>query len=294
VDLAVGIDVGSVAVKALAFRPAGGGAFDEGRPLAWLAEASGPHLASQCSDLLRRLLERCGGSGQAVTVCATGYGRNRVEGASLRVSEILANAAGAGWLYRHWAELAQVFGDVPSPPSLTERFRTIVDVGGQDSKVITFDADGTVRDFAMNDRCAAGTGRFLEVMAGVLGADLVRLDAMAQAAPRAAALTSACTVFAESEVISLIAEGTPPEQVAAAVFQSIAEQVGSLADRCGWRPPVLFDGGAAAGRALRAALAGRLGCEPAVPPCAQFTTALGAALLAADRSPGCVRGLRSG
>jgi predicted CoA-substrate-specific enzyme activase len=272
--LTLGIDVGSVAVKLMALR--------DGRPVAWFEEPTRPDMAAQAADALGRLRGKCGAGGQAARGCATGYGRNLVEQAPLRVSEIMANALGAGWLQRHWEGLGAVFGAPPVPASLSGPVRTIVDVGGQDSKVIVFDEGGMIRDFAMNDRCAAGTGRFLEVMARVLKVDLAELDRMALGAQEPARITSACTVFAESEVVSLLSEGASPQAVAAGVYESIADQVAGLAARSGWRPGVLFDGGASRSAALRRALGRRLGQEPAIAPCGQFATALGAALFAAQ------------
>lgn len=271
--VAIGIDVGSVAVKVVSL--------SAGRPLWWFDEPTRPDISRQCAALLEETGTRCQAGRRRPAVCATGYGRKLVGRAGRCVSEIMANAVGAEWLYRHWEGLAEVFGSAPVPQRLAGPFRTIVDVGGQDSKVITFGADGMMGDFAMNDRCAAGTGRFLEVMARVLEVDMKRLDELALRARRAARITSACTVFAESEVVSLLAEGARREEVAAGVFESVAEQVTGLAARCGWQEPVLFDGGPSQSLALRAALARRLGAEPAVPPCGQFATALGAALLAA-------------
>lgn len=270
-NLSVGIDVGSVAVKAMVLA--------DGRPAVWVEEPTRPDICAQCTDLLERLFADCDGRGP---VCATGYGRNLVAGAPARTSEIMANAVGVGWLQRHWGQLEAMFDAPPLPAVLPGRIRTIIDVGGQDSKVISFGAEGVMENFAMNDRCAAGTGRFLEVMARVFEVDLRRLDELAMAAEEPARVTSACTVFAESEVVSLLAEGAPATQVAAGVFDCVAEQVAGLAAQCGWRPPVLFDGGASQSRTLRRALAHRLGAEPVVPPCAQFATALGAALSAAD------------
>ena len=269
--LSVGIDVGSVAVKLVAVR--------DGQPAAWFEEPTRPDMAAQAAAALERLRGMAGGG--PAPACATGYGRNLVEGAPLRVSEIMANALGVGWLQRHWEGLEAVFGAQPAPARLPGPIRTIVDVGGQDSKVIVFDAQGMIRDFAMNDRCAAGTGRFLEVMARVLKVDLPELDRMALSAGEPARISSACTVFAESEVVSLLAEGTAPESVAAGVYESIADQVAGLAARSGWRPAVLFDGGTSRSAALRRALGRRLGGEPAIPPGGQFATALGAALYAA-------------
>jgi len=267
----VGIDVGSVAVKVLVAA--------DNRPVSWLEEPTRPDISAQCEALLA---QACGREGRAAAVCATGYGRNLAAAARAHVSEIMANAVGAAWLWRHWDGLGEIFGEAPVPEMVPARFRTIVDVGGQDSKVITFDEDGLISDFVMNDRCAAGTGRFLEVMARVLEVDLRRLDALAVSANKAARITSACTVFAESEVVSLLAEGVAKEAVAAGVFESVAEQVAGLVAKTGWDSPVLFDGGPSHSRALRAALGRRLGTEPAVPPCGQFAAALGAAILAAE------------
>jgi predicted CoA-substrate-specific enzyme activase len=263
----VGIDVGSVAVKVLESCTDG--------PVRWLCEPTRPGLAAQCSDMLDRFPH-------AGRVCATGYGRHLVARADARVSEIMANAVGAVWLQRHWADLRDTFGAAPSVASAPDAVRTVVDVGGQDSKVIALDPDGTVRDFAMNDRCAAGTGRFLEAMARVLGVALEGLDELALTSGRPARISSACTVFAESEVVSLLGEGVPAGELAAGVFRSVAEQILPLAERCSYRPPVLFDGGAARSGALRAALGRVLEAEVVAPPRPEFTTALGASLLAAE------------
>ncbi len=272
----VGIDVGSAAIKAVAF--------SEDRPVAWLQEVTGADMAAQSARVLKNLLgaPQLGGA-EPQFVCTTGYGRNLIGEADGQVSEILANALGAGWMWRRWERLEQIWGAAPHPPRAPEPFRTIVDIGGQDSKVITFTPDGLVDQFAMNDRCAAGTGRFLEVLAGSLGEDLGRMDALALSAPSSAPMSSTCTVFAQSEVVSLLSEGVSKREVAAGVFQAAAERAAELARQVGWRPPVMFDGGPAHLRALRSALERALGCEVAVPPCAEYTTALGATVFAAAR-----------
>jgi predicted CoA-substrate-specific enzyme activase len=271
---AIGIDVGSAAVKVVALM--------DGRPAAWLEEPTRPAVGAQSRALVAEGRRRAGMDPEAVVpLCATGYGRNLLPDADLRASEIMANAAGAAWLADHWGELERLFGAPPAPDRVGGRFRTILDVGGQDSKVIVLDPDGLIRDFSMNDRCAAGTGRFLEVMARVLELDLAGLDELARRARRTAPITSACTVFAESEVVSLLAEGVAREEVAAGVFASVAASVAALPAGSAWQEPVLFDGGPSRSRALQAALAQRLGIQPAVAPCGQFATALGACLLAA-------------
>jgi predicted CoA-substrate-specific enzyme activase len=275
VELHVGIDAGSVAVKAVALQG--------GRPRVWLSEPTLPDVRAQTADLLLRVL-RAAGTDRPDTLCATGYGRALVQGAGGTVSEIMANALGAGWLWRHWTMLAEVFRTPPHPFEPPGSFRTIIDIGGQDSKVITFTADGLVEQFAMNDRCAAGTGRFLEVMARVLGLDLVTMDELAIGAESPARISATCTVFAESEVVSLLSEGRDKADVAAGIYAAVAERVASLARQVRARGPVLFDGGPSHGRTLRGALERVLGWEVAVPPRGELVTALGAALYGADRA----------
>ena len=273
---AAGIDAGSVAVKAVLMA--------DGRPIAWLREGTRPDIAGQCEDMLRRLPgEAPAGTPEPEAVCATGYGRN-LAGAERTVSEIVTNAAGAGWIWHNWDELAAIFGEPPRPEERPEPPRTIIDIGGQDSKVVTFSEDGMVDDFAMNDRCAAGTGRFLEVMARALETDLEHLDGLALGCSEPASISTACTVFAESEVVSLLGEGVDRERVAAGLFHSVARRVVSLAERIGYRPPVLLDGGPSASRALARALGDELGTEPAVPPRGDLVTAIGAARLAGRES----------
>ena len=271
----VGIDAGSAAVKALAF--------GEGRPLASLKEPTRPDISAQCGGLLRELFAAPELSGEGPhSVCATGYGRRLVADAGISVSEIMAGALGAGWVWRHWEGLERTFGAPPHPPARPEAFRTILDIGGQDSKVITFTAERIVDQFAMNDRCAAGTGRFLEVMARVLEEDLARMDEQALRADSPARISSACTVFAESEVISLLSEGTSKSEVAAGIYRSVAERLVGLVHQVGLKEPVMLAGGPALSKAMRGAIEQALGCEVAVPPCAEFTTALGAAIYAAE------------
>ena len=275
--LSIGIDAGSAAVKAMAL--------GAGRPIAWLAEPTSPDLKAQTASMLADLLADSHVTGRRPeSVCATGFGRSLVDGATDHVSEIMANALGAGWLWRHWDKLAELFQSPAHPSARPERFRTIVDMGGQDSKVITFTGAGLLDQFAMNDRCAAGTGRFLEVMARVLGVDLVTMDELALGALSPAPVSSACTVFAESEVISLLGEGRDKADVAAGIYTSVAQRVASLARQVRAEAPVMFDGGPSHGRALRRALGRALGTEVAVPPSGEYVTALGAALYGAPLS----------
>lgn len=197
---------------------------------------------------------------EVVTVVATGYGRVIVPFATRRVTEITCHARGAVFLF--------------------PETRTVIDVGGQDSKVIRVNAQGEVDDFAMNDKCAAGTGRFLEVMARALETSLEGLSSLAESAPRAAPITSICAVFAESEVVSLLGQGRPREEIALGLCESVAERIAALVHRVGLTPEVMMTGGVAKNRAVVTALSRKLGVEVKVPPEPQIVGALGAALVA--------------
>jgi len=210
------------------------------------------------------LTDRRVASDDVAHTIATGYGRAALPFASESITEITCHARGV----RHY------FPDV----------RSIVDIGGQDSKVIVLAEGGSVVDFAMNDRCAAGTGRFLEMVARILDLDLDQLGEVAPRATRPAEISSMCAVFAESEVIGLLARGTPRQDVLAGVHASIAARIASLAGRLNVQPPAAFTGGVALNPAMVDAVAKALALDLAVPPEPQVTGALGAALLAAKRA----------
>jgi predicted CoA-substrate-specific enzyme activase len=197
---------------------------------------------------------------------ATGYGRERVEGRSHSFTEITCHARGAA---------------AAAPGT-----RLVLDVGGQDCKAIRLDGDGRVIDFAMNDKCAAGTGRFFEVMARALEIDLDELGPLALRAERPRALSSVCTVFAESEVVSLVADEEPPANIAAGLCRAAAERVRALAQRVGLAEPVVASGGGALNVGLMAALQQLLGVPVTVAPEPQLIGALGAALLGRENRNG--------
>jgi predicted CoA-substrate-specific enzyme activase len=193
------------------------------------------------------------------TIYATGYGRNAVTFAHKAVSEITAQAKGVYFLF----------------PGV----QGIIDVGGQDSKVIVVEG-GKVIDFLMNDKCAAGTGKFLEYTAKALEVPITELGRLALASGHPAAITSMCTVFAESEVISLRARGIPKEDIAAGLIGGIAKRVAVMAKRAGLKDHIAFVGGVAKNAGMRAALEKELGLMLFVPPEPQITGALGAAIAA--------------
>ena len=214
-----------------------------------------------------RPLERCqqllaGKSYRRLVV--TGYGRHLVAPAldGGLVSEIGAYARGAGHLYPDCG--------------------TVIDIGGQDSKAIALDESGRVRRFEMNDRCAAGTGRFLEVMAATLELEIGELGGFALTATESVTINSLCTVFAESEVVSLIARGEEASAIAMGLHQAVATRVASMVRRVGVKDKVVFAGGAARNGCLKRLLGDILGVDITVPGQPQLVGALGAALMAGN------------
>jgi predicted CoA-substrate-specific enzyme activase len=255
-----GIDVGSVATKVVLLNENGVSYYLE-RPTGW-----NPRQASH--EAYQELLHRARLDEAAVTaVVATGYGRIVLSFADWTATEITCHARGARYL-------------VPEAS-------LVIDIGGQDSKVIRIAPNGRVLDFVMNDKCAAGTGRFLTVLATALGVEVGELGALGREA-EPAAINSMCTVFAESEVVGLLAEGVPKEQIARGLHEAIARRLASMAKRLGYAPgaPIAFTGGVARNPGVRQALEKRLGVPLVAPELCQFSGALGAALLARERPPG--------
>ena len=193
-------------------------------------------------------------------IVATGYGRNTVEFADKAITEITCHGAGAHFI--------------------DPEVRFIIDVGGQDSKVIRINEAGKVLDFAMNDKCAAGTGRFLEVMARALEANLDEFGEIFKKAQNPAKISSICTVFAESEVISLISKGESRENIIAGIHESVASRISAMARRVGIVEPVMMTGGVAKNEGAVKALENKLGVSIRVSDYAQVNGALGAAMLA--------------
>jgi predicted CoA-substrate-specific enzyme activase len=196
---------------------------------------------------------------------STGYGRRGVESAEHQVDEIYAKAIAAKWLGSPWGPV-----------------RTVIDIGGQDSKVIRLDEAGEMDTFLMNSKCAAGTGRFLEAMARILGIPLEHLGELAMRSEHPVDLSNTCIVMAESEVISLIAQRRDIEDIAAGVHSSVAERVGNMVKQIGVEEVVFFDGGPAKNIGVKAALEEFLGVELYVPKNPQVSAAVGAALVARD------------
>jgi predicted CoA-substrate-specific enzyme activase len=220
-------------------------------------EATDPRIEQQAARLLERAREELGPL-DGVPLIGTGYGRRLLPGAARVLTEISCHARGA----------FAVHG----------RPGTLVDIGGQDSKVVHVGDGGTVEAFQMNDKCAAGTGRFLEVVAARLGLTLDRLSEVALETSEEAPISSTCTVFAESEMVSLLARGTALEPIVRGLHRALVRRVVALVRTLGVRPPVLMSGGVAQSRAVVTLLGEELGQEVAVVEHPQLTGALGAAL----------------
>jgi predicted CoA-substrate-specific enzyme activase len=245
--IAIGIDAGSTTCKAVAVDA-------DGRVVASRVEPASPRVEEQAERLVAELRAE---AGPDAALGATGYGRKRVRGA-LAVTEITCHARGA-------------FARTRQPGVL-------VDVGGQDTKVIHIGPAGQVVDFAMNDKCAAGTGRFLEVILGRLQVPLDGVADHVARATRGVAVSSTCTVFAESEVISLVANGEPLEGIVKGLHQALASRVAALARGAAAGVDVFMSGGVALNPAMVDALRHALGRPVTVIPEPQLVGALGAAL----------------
>jgi len=199
---------------------------------------------------------------QIKKVMATGYSRRNIESAHDSVTEIKAHAAGATF----------------SAPKGVE-IKTVIDIGGQDSKVIILNAEGEIVNFSMNDKCAAGTGRFLESLARVLELDVTNLGTISLESNMPLNINSTCVVFAESEVVSLIVKKEKPEEIVAGIHRSLAKRIAGMARKAGITPEILLTGGGGLNQGIAAALDEELFMDIHVPEHPQLNGAIGAALI---------------
>jgi len=251
--ITVGVDVGSITAKAAVIN-------DDGIA-ATKVILTGYNSKNAGKQVFKGVLANAGiESSQVDCIIATGYGRNSVNFADKAVTEITCHAAGAHYL--------------------NPDIRSIIDIGGQDSKAIVINENGKVIDFAMNDKCAAGTGRFLEVMARALEVNLDEFGNMSLKADNAASISSLCTVFAESEVVSLISKGENRQNIIAGIHESIASRVVAMGNRIGLRDPVMMTGGVAKNIGVVRALEKKINTSISVSENAQVTGAIGAGLIA--------------
>lgn len=251
--LTMGVDVGSTTSKCLILK--------NGMDIAGSAIIQAGTGTSGPVRAVAAALDSAGVSRDMVSaVTATGYGRNTFQGADYIVSELSCHAIGAH------ATFPQV--------------KTVIDIGGQDAKAIRIGAGGRLDNFIMNDKCAAGTGRFLDVMARVLELDVSELAGKDALAADAVNISSTCTVFAESEVISQLANNVDICDLIAGIHNSVAVRTASLVKRLGLAEPVAMTGGVARNAGVVRALKEELGVEISVSPIAQLNGAFGAAIYA--------------
>ncbi|MFO8164666.1 MAG: acyl-CoA dehydratase activase [Thermodesulfobacteriota bacterium] len=249
---ALGIDVGSTTVKIVAV--------DSDGVILWhYIEPAAPRVDRQVNDFLE-MVSRKFGNVSDIPLVATGYGRKLVPMASKQTTEITCHARGVYKQLRHSG--------------------TLVDIGGQDSKVIIISSSGQVEDFTMNDKCAAGTGRFLENTAGRLHVDVDKMGTVALSVQEEAHISSTCTVFAESEIISKIANGVAVEAILKGLHRSLIFRIVAMIRSLGLIPPLILSGGVVKNPAIRYMLSEETGESVILPELPQLMGAYGAALIA--------------
>lgn len=255
--LTLGIDVGSTTSKCVIIK--NGNEILDKSLIPNGTGTSGPERA------IRQILDSTGLKLEDFShILATGYGRSSCKIAQSEMSELSCHAKGACFL----------FSDV----------HTVIDIGGQDAKVLRIGVGGILENFVMNDKCAAGTGRFLDVMARILELNVEDLETIGALSTKKVEISSTCTVFAESEVISQLAQGTDRSDIIDGINRSVANRVAGLAKRVGVVPLVVMNGGVAQNGGVRRALENELGIEIITSPLSQYVGAIGAALYAYEKA----------
>jgi predicted CoA-substrate-specific enzyme activase len=256
--LFAGIDIGSLSTETVMID-------DQGNLVHYNIILTGASAIKAAKASFSKALETMSAKPEDIVfTVGTGYGRNRCEQADATVTEITCHAKGA----------ATIFPEA----------HTIIDIGGQDSKAIRIEQGGAVADFVMNDKCAAGTGRFLEVMARTLEIDLDQMGPISLQSNAETRVSSMCTVFAESEVVSLISEGAEVADIARGIHRAISDRTVSLAERVGVKPQVVMTGGVAKNVGVVDAIEKKIGRKLLIPEEPQIIGALGAAHIARQKS----------
>lgn len=252
--ITVGLDVGSLSTKAVILD-------QENRILSYDIELTSGDSRKAAEEVFDKVLKKAGVSKEDIGyLITTGYGRDNVPFSTRQVTEITCHAMGAYFLF--------------------SETRTVLDIGGQDSKAINLSSDGQVSDFVMNDKCAAGTGRFLEVMAQAMAVKLEDLGELSSQSKKSIPISSMCTVFAESEVVSLVAEGCPKPDIIRGVHEAIAERTVTLLNKIKIIEPITMTGGVAKNKGVMRALEKKLKLKMNVSDEPQIVGAIGAALIA--------------
>jgi len=251
--IVAGVDIGAATAKAVILSGS--------KILSFSVRPTGYDVARAGGEVLRNAIDKLALPSVSLSyIISTGYGRRAVSFANKAVTEIICHAAGVS--------------------AIMPGARTIIDIGGQDSKVIALDDRGNVTNFVMNDKCAAGTGRFLEVMAKVLETDISEMGKMALLGNDPCEISSTCTVFAESEMVSLRAEGKSRENILSGIHKSLARRVSIMGASIGFKKDVIFTGGVAKNVGVKRALEDEIRFEILIPKDPQIMGAFGAALLA--------------
>ena len=253
----LGVDSGSTSTDAVVMEL-------DGTIVASVIGATGAKASRGAAAVIQEVLDQAHLTRDDLAMSvATGYGRDAIPNMDVAITEITCHAAGAHYL--------------------APQARTVIDIGGQDSKVIHLNEDGTVQNFVMNDKCAAGTGRFLEAMARTLQMPIEELSRQGLEWHHDVTISSMCTVFAESEVVSLIAYDTPTPDIIHGLDVSVARKTAALARRVGGEPPYLMTGGVANNEGVVKALSEVLGAPVATHEDSQLCGAIGAAVLGIRR-----------
>jgi predicted CoA-substrate-specific enzyme activase len=251
--LVAGIDIGAATAKAAILG-------EEGLQ-SHAMRATGFDVVRVSREVMDEALKKSGHSMEDLEfVISTGYGRKAVPFADKALTEILCHAKGA-----HFFD---------------SEVRTVIDIGGQDSKVIKVDASGNVLDFVMNDKCAAGTGRFFEVMAGVLELDIHEMGPISLKSLEPSMISSTCTVFAETEMVSLRAQGEKREDIVAGIHRAAALRIAAMGNTLGFKRGVMLSGGVSKNLGIKKFLEEKIAMEIITPEEPQLVGAIGAALLA--------------
>jgi len=246
-----GIDVGSTMTKAVILN---------GGIIASVIGPTGPEQRRLANKVMEEALIQAGISFQTMTfVVSTGYGRINVPFADRQFTEITCHAKGI--------------------VSLFPQARTVIDIGGQDVKGIQMDGTGKILDFVMNDKCAAGSGRFIEVIANTLGVPLDQVGDLSLRSVTPAKISNICTIWAQQEVAANLAQGVPISDLLAGVHHSLADRICRMVNRLKVEDAVIVTGGGGKNRGLLKALSQQLDREVLVPEEPLITGALGAALL---------------
>lgn len=253
----VGIDIGSTTTEAVFM--------DENKKIRAASQVSTGYELDKAADrAVDACCEQAGCGREDFTFCvSTGYGRDLVAFADTQFTEIACHAKGANYYF--------------------PEARGVIDIGGQDSKAISINATGGIVDFAMNDKCAAGTGRFLEVMARIMNLEIGEMGRLSLQAKQDVKISSICTVFAESEVISLLAKKVyEPYDIMMGIHSSVVRRVNMLVQKARLEEPIVMTGGVAKNVGVIAAFERLLQTKLLIPEDPQMIGAVGAAILAAE------------